>query len=611
MRCRLTRRQEWKRHLRSAIHPSLFAASYIAADGLSNVLGVGVSTRAQLLLAAPKVLQAVIAALGDYYTWKLAERIYGIRSLAPAATLVLTVASPWQWFCSTRTFSNSLETTLTVFALYHWPWHWSIPASGKTAAALDSKGLRVRNGSTSGSKGSETRHLMCVMTAAALATVLRPTNILIWAALVVLTLVRGLKTSGESTTSGSREGPREAVGPSGHMLSDSEWLALIREAVFCGTAVLALSAFVDRLFYQAWVFPPWNFLYVNVVQSIAVFYGNNNWHYYLTQGYPLLLTTALPFAATGIYRACHRQQAYRNLSDWARKAVSNLAIISLFVPLILSLISHKEVRFIYPLLPGLHVLASHPLATYFAPAFDSIRPYSRRPQLLKRALLGILLVLNLAVSLYTATVHNSGLVSITHSLRDIFETQYLPSAEPKNMTIGFLMPCHSTPWRSHLQHPPTSTDPGIDAWALTCEPPLDLEPSEKANYLDEADQFYASPPDWLKRHMSRNPPSPKFPEVARGTQETGVFANAKPRRVFEVEKREEEELWRERRGRRPWPEYLVFFGQLEPEMRRTVGARSGYGECERIWNSHAHDDWRRVGDIVVWCLYPGKGGKWL
>jgi phosphatidylinositol glycan class B len=34
----------------------------------------------------------------------------------------MTVLSPWQWYCSTRTFSNSLETTLTIAALCYWPW---------------------------------------------------------------------------------------------------------------------------------------------------------------------------------------------------------------------------------------------------------------------------------------------------------------------------------------------------------------------------------------------------------------------------------------------------------------------------------------------------------
>lgn len=30
--------------------------------------------------------------------------------------------NPWQWYCSTRTFSNTLEATLTIMALNFWPW---------------------------------------------------------------------------------------------------------------------------------------------------------------------------------------------------------------------------------------------------------------------------------------------------------------------------------------------------------------------------------------------------------------------------------------------------------------------------------------------------------
>ena len=36
--------------------------------------------RADLLVMAPKVTQAVFAALGDYYTWKLGECVYGAGS---------------------------------------------------------------------------------------------------------------------------------------------------------------------------------------------------------------------------------------------------------------------------------------------------------------------------------------------------------------------------------------------------------------------------------------------------------------------------------------------------------------------------------------------------
>ena len=38
----------------------------------------------------------------------------------------MTVCSPWQWFCSTRTLSNCVENTYTVVALECWPWRWSL-----------------------------------------------------------------------------------------------------------------------------------------------------------------------------------------------------------------------------------------------------------------------------------------------------------------------------------------------------------------------------------------------------------------------------------------------------------------------------------------------------
>lgn len=44
--------------------------------------------------------------------------------------LVATVLNPWQWFCSTRTLSNCLETTITIVAMELWPWQLSV---GSTA----------------------------------------------------------------------------------------------------------------------------------------------------------------------------------------------------------------------------------------------------------------------------------------------------------------------------------------------------------------------------------------------------------------------------------------------------------------------------------------------
>lgn len=78
---------EWKNHLRSSLHPAIFAAAYEAAAAIAYACGLSLSHRSELLLAAPKVLQALFAALLDWYTWKIAEKAYGRGSRAAYATV--------------------------------------------------------------------------------------------------------------------------------------------------------------------------------------------------------------------------------------------------------------------------------------------------------------------------------------------------------------------------------------------------------------------------------------------------------------------------------------------------------------------------------------------
>jgi phosphatidylinositol glycan class B len=60
---------------------------YTFSDLVARTLGLSPALRADLLIAAPGVTQAVIAAVGDYYTWKLARYIYGDRSYESWATV--------------------------------------------------------------------------------------------------------------------------------------------------------------------------------------------------------------------------------------------------------------------------------------------------------------------------------------------------------------------------------------------------------------------------------------------------------------------------------------------------------------------------------------------
>ena len=230
----------------------------------------------------------------------------------------------------------------------------------------------------------------------------------------------------------------------------------------------------DRAFYGIWTLPPLRFLYYNIVQSLAVFYGRNDWHYYLSQGLPLLLTTALPFAIVGLVTALRPSSAAATCDP--RGAIiggtrRQLAATVVAVVLALSLVSHKKVRFIYPLLPVLHVLAADSVASFAWPILPGNKVRSPSQVRVSRVawLVGTLLV-NVAIALYTSRVHQSGVILSLDYIRNRHEAAVASNKSIQRTTVGFLMPCHSTPWRSHLVHA------GIGAWALGCEPPVDLGP---------------------------------------------------------------------------------------------------------------------------------------
>jgi phosphatidylinositol glycan class B len=359
----------------------------------------------------------------------------------------------------------------------------------------------------------------------------------------------------------------------------SDYLILLREAILCGSGILLLSALSDRLYYGIWTFPPYQLLNFNISQDVAVFYGRNDWHYYLTQGLPLLLTTYLPFTLVALFRA----------SSSPTTSIHFILITTILLTItILSLISHKEVRFIYPLLPLLHILTAPTITTFFiastttrpthpkSKTTETINTYRRLP------LLSILLILNTLIAGYTSLIHQRGVISVTTFLRSEYESlaldgrgrplsspdagidDYLPkytSYTEDETFAAFLMPCHSTPWRSQLIHP------GLKAWALTCEPPLHLAPhsKEREEYRDEADRFFDDPGKFLRGEVN--------------TKE------------------------------RPWPRYIVGFEGIEGVLREWYeGEMKGFKMRER-WrggNSHWHDDWRRKGDVVVWEFVDGS-----
>jgi GPI mannosyltransferase 3 len=71
------------------LHPALFAIVYYVVDKPMEYFQFFPQFRAMILAVLPNLVQAYIAAAGDFYTWQLSERIYGIGS----NTSLVTVSS--------------------------------------------------------------------------------------------------------------------------------------------------------------------------------------------------------------------------------------------------------------------------------------------------------------------------------------------------------------------------------------------------------------------------------------------------------------------------------------------------------------------------------------
>ena len=221
---------------------------------------------------------------------------------------------------------------------------------------------------------------------------------------------------------------------------------------------MGLCLLADSWFYGKLTFSPLNFLRTNVFHNISLFYGANAWHYYITQGLTFTTLGLLPFVVAGALYDCNGPARYTFGS--ARTACIRTCLA-------LSLISHKEFRFIQPLLPVLHAIAA---VRIFSQANHVKNVKCKRSSFAKGLLskhATLILAINIPAAVIFICIHMRGQVDVVHYLR----------TAPGVRSVGFLMPCHSTPWQSHMHRSDLEvagheSGYGGRLWAISCEPPL-------------------------------------------------------------------------------------------------------------------------------------------
>ncbi|KAF8320798.1 hypothetical protein DL93DRAFT_2215963 [Clavulina sp. PMI_390] len=519
---------------RSFVFPSLFVPPFY----ILKLLGLD-GTR--LLIWSPKLLSATFASITDYSVYHLAGVLFG-ETYSPVA-LLLSMSSFFNVYTLSRSFSNSVETSLTMLALAHFPWK-------QTPGRTLNKSLAI----------------------AAIACAIRPTNAIIWAAFFLLYY---FDSSNETLRS---------LGA-----------AAIRIAL---PAFLAICV-IDSIYYGRLVFTTLSFLQTNM-SSVSMYYGERPWHYYFIQGLPILCNTALPFVLSAWY-----QSARGSYGVEARR----LAIVACIPPFLYTLAAHKEWRFVYPILPILHVLAARDLVNLYDPDFESNRvgnePFqaekgpSRSGNALQKKIPirmthFALLLLSIPFSVYVMLYRGRAPIGVMYHLREMQEIK----------SVGFVMPCHSTPWQAYLHRPELE---GGRLWALGCEPPPRHE--KPSVYKDQTMIFYDDPIQYFRTFFPTSvnpsfPPSPR-PATPPGTLSPSLEAVYAPDGAGRGPEGWEHE----------WPEFLVMYDVLLPlrgvyqseghdgankdESVEEMLIRLGYREAWRSgWNGYQRDV-RKRGELLM------------
>ncbi|XP_020736880.2 GPI mannosyltransferase 3 isoform X2 [Odocoileus virginianus] len=374
---------EWTERLRGYTYPLIFASIY----KILHLLG---KDSVHLLIWIPRLAQALLSAIADL-------RLYSLMKQLENQQVAQWVLCSWfTWYCCTRTLTNTMETVLTIIALFYYPM-----------------------------EGSKSMNSVKYSSLVALAFIIRPTAVIPWIPLLFR-----------------------------HFWQEQRKLDLIlHQFLPVGFVTLSLSLIIDRIFFGQWTLVQYNFLKFNVLQDLGSFYGSHPWHWYFSQGFPAVLGTHLPFFIHGCFLAPKRYRIF--------------LVTVLWTLLVYSMLSHKEFRFIYPVLPFCMVFCGYSL--------NNLKTW-------KKPALSFLFLSNTLLALYTGLVHQRGTLDVMTNIQELsYNNTSVSSA-----SVLMMMPCHSTPYYSHVHYP-------LPMRFLQCPPDL----TGKTDYLVEADMFYLNPLKWL------------------------------------------------------------------------------------------------------------------
>ena len=198
-------------------------------------------------------------------------------------------------------------------------------------------------------------------------------------------------------------------------------------------------------------------------------YGTHPFHWYFTAGIPAVTGMMLPLLIYDLFEYSEWNQARRKL--WI--------IVGCYV-IAHSGSSHKEFRFLLPVLPLLCLLSA-PRLQELTSTLSSAR---------RNTVLIIGGFLNFVAILYLGLFHQRAAVDVNHAILKAVRQHTTPPATA-TYRVHYLLGCHSTPLVSHLHSPPIQ----FETWYLDCSPSCRADPAVDC----ESDSFSRNPQEFVQQ----------------------------------------------------------------------------------------------------------------
>lgn len=146
------------------------------------------------------------------------------------------------------------------------------------------------------------------------------------------------------------------------IVNSGKTVSMIKTLIVTGILSIATTIMIDSYFWDQWLWPELTVFYFNIIQNKSSEWGTQSWLWYLQKALPNALLLAYPFAFLGLFRSQVEKRFF----------VPTLSFLGLF-----SMLPHKELRFIFYIIPILNLTAASSIQSLYGNVNSTFNLFSR------------------------------------------------------------------------------------------------------------------------------------------------------------------------------------------------------------------------------------------